>query len=39
MTAGARRKGKRRTAAQRKARHKRLHGSSKLPKRGSGRRK
>lgn len=37
MAAGTRRAGKPRTAAERRARHKRLYGaSSPLPKRGSG---
>jgi len=39
MTSGKRRKGKPRTDAERKARHKRLHPKTKLPKRGTGRRK
>jgi len=34
-----RRYGKPRTEAERKARHKRLHGSSKLPPRGTGKKK
>jgi len=36
MAAGKRRYGKPRTTAQRRARHKKLYGSAKLPKRGSG---
>jgi len=36
MSAGARRGGKPRTNAQRRARHKRLHPGTKLPKRGTG---
>ena len=39
MNAGARRNGKPKTEAQRKATHKKLYGSTKLPKRGSGRKK
>jgi len=39
MTAGTRRNGKPRTQAERKARHKKLHGSSKTPARGTGRKK
>ena len=34
---GKRRNGKPRTEAERKKRHKRLYGNSKLPKRGTGR--
>lgn len=34
---GKRRMGQPRTTAERKRRHQRLHGSSKLPKRGTGR--
>ena len=36
MVAGQRRKGKPRTDAERKARHKRLYGDTKLPRRGTG---
>ena len=36
MVAGNRRAGKPRTDAERKVRHKKLYGSSKLPKRGTG---
>jgi len=36
MAAGARRAGKPRTEAERKARHKKIYGSSKLPPRGTG---
>jgi len=39
MAAGARRKGNPRTEAERKARHKALHGTTKLPPRGTGRKK
>jgi len=38
MTAGKRRGGKPRTDAERLKRHKKLHGTSKLPPRGTGRR-
>jgi hypothetical protein len=36
MAAGARRMGRPRTEAERRARHKRLYGTSKLPPRGTG---
>jgi len=36
MAAGTRRKGKPRSEAERKIRHKRLHPNSKLPPRGTG---
>jgi len=39
MSAGRRRSGKPRSEAQRKARHKRLHPGTPLPKRGTGLRK
>ena len=36
MSAGARKKGKPRNTAERRRKHQRLHGKSRLPKRGSG---
>jgi len=39
MAAGNRRGGKPRTNAERKARHKRIYGTTKLPPRGTGRKR